>query len=213
MKISCDIREDIGSRKSGRLRSEGTIPAVIYGSSFDNHVISLSEKEVLKALRELGENALVKLDIGGSSETAMVKEIQRHPVKGDVIHIDLQQVSSTERIQVEVPIILVGREENAEGILQQQWDYLNVECLAIDIPRNITIDIGHLEIGDSFAVGDIKVEGDFEILDDKEEVIASVTFVQEEVEEEVEEVDPADVPEISDEEEEEETETEAGTEE
>lgn len=206
MKISCDIREDIGSRKSGRLRTEGTIPAVIYGSSFDNHVISLKESEILKVIRELGENALVKLDIGGSSETAMVKEIQRHPVKGNLIHIDLQQVSNTERIQVEVPILLVGREENAEGILQQQWDYLNVECLAIDIPRNITIDISHLGVGDSFFVGDIKVEGDYEILDDKEEVIASITFVQEEVEEETEAVDPSEVPEISDEEEKEEKE-------
>lgn len=200
MKISCNVRDDIGSRKAGRLRAEGTIPAVIYGNNFDNHVISLSEKEVLKALRELGENALVKLDVAGSTETAMVKEIQRHPVKGNVIHIDLQQVSSTERIQVEVPIVLIGREEGGDGVLQQQWDYLNVECLAVDIPRNITIDISDLEVGDSFTVGDIKVEGDFEILDDKEEVIASVTFVQEEVEEEeVEEMDAADVPEISEE--------------
>ncbi|AFS77184.1 ribosomal 5S rRNA E-loop binding protein Ctc/L25/TL5 [Gottschalkia acidurici 9a] len=200
MIVNCVAREDKGSRKSGRLRTAGYIPAVIYGSNFSNHVIALNDKEIREALRKLGENALVKVEIDGKLETAMIKDIQRVPVGNKILHIDLQQVSSTERIQVQVPIILVGRELKAnEGVLQQQLDGLDIDCLAVDIPRNITIDVSHLGVGDSFTVSDIKVEGDFTIVNDGEEVIASIVAatMQEEAEDGGEEVDASDVTEVS----------------
>lgn len=199
MKLSYSLREDSGSRKSNRLRKQGKIPAVIYGNGFDTHNIILDEKEILKVLRSLGENAVVNLDIDGEEQTAMIKDIQRKPIGHYVTHIDLQQVDATETMQVEVPVTLVGKEFGIEGaVLQQQMDTVLVECLAVNIPRDIKVDIEDMEIGDSMTVADLYENENYTILSEQDEVVASIiesTLDYEELED-LEEVDASDVPEI-----------------
>lgn len=206
MKLDFKLREDSGSRKSNRLRKEGQIPAVIYGNGFDTHNIILDEKEIKKVLKSLGENAVVNLNIDGKEETAMIKDIQRTPVGHNITHVDLQQVDATEKMQVEVPVSLVGKEYGIEGaVLQQQLDTVLVECLAVNIPRNIVVDIEEMEIGDSMMVSELYENENYVILTDEDEVVASIiesTLDFEELED-LEEVDAADVPEIDAEDEEE----------
>lgn len=206
MQIAYSLREETGSRKSSRLRNEGEIPAVIYGNGFPTYNITLSEKEVLKAIKSLGENAVVKLDINGKTETAMLKEIQRKPLGNKINHIDLQQVDAKEKIQVEVPVTLVGKEHGIEGgVLQQQLDTVLVECLAVNIPRDIKVDIDDLQIGETMTVAELYENENYVVLNEKEEVVASIiasTLDYEEEEEAVEAVDASDVPEIDQKEEE-----------
>lgn len=197
MKLDYILRDDSGSRKSGRLRNEGQIPAVIYGNGFATQNIILNEREILKVLKSLGENAVVNLDIDGKTETAMIKEIQRKPVGRNIVHIDLQQVNATEKIQVEVPVTLVGKEHGIKGgVLQQQLDTVLVECLAVNIPRDIKVNIDDLEIGNSMTVAELYENDNYVILNDVDDVVASITETAEYVEEEVESVNAADVPEI-----------------
>lgn len=208
MKLSYSLREDSGSRKSSRLRNEGKIPAVMYGNGFATHNIILDEKEILKVLKSLGENAVVNVDIDGKSETVMIKDIQRTPIGHRLTHIDLQQVSAKEKIQVEVPVTLVGKEHGIDdGVLQQQLDTVLVECLAINIPRDIKVDIDDMNVGDSMTVSELYENENYVILNEQEEVVASIipSTLDYSEEEELEEVDASDVPEIDAKEEEEET--------
>lgn len=200
MKLSYSLREDSGSRKSSRLRNEGKIPAVIYGNGFSTHNIVLDEKEILKVLKSLGENAVVNLEIDGSTETAMIKDIQRTPIGHRLTHIDLQQVSAKEKIQVEVPVTLIGKEHGIDdGVLQQQLDTVLVECLAINIPRDIKVDIDDMNVGDSMTVSELYENENYVILNEQDEVVASIiesTLDYSEEEDDVEEVDASDVPKI-----------------
>ena len=197
MKLDYILRDDSGSRKSGRLRNEGQVPAVIYGNGFATHNIILNEREILKVLKSLGENAVVTLDIDGKTETAMIKEIQRKPVGRRIVHIDLQQVNATEKMHVEVPVTLVGKEHGIDGgVLQQQLDTVLVECLAVNIPRDIKVNIDDLEVGHSMTVAELYENDNYIILNDADDVVASITATTEYVEEEVETVDASKVPEI-----------------
>lgn len=206
MKINYTLRDEVGSRKSSRLRNEGQIPAVIYGNSFPTHNIILDEKEILKVLKTLGENAVVNLDLDGGTQTAMIKEIQRKPITNSITHIDLQQVDAKEKIQVEVPVILVGKEHGIDdGVLQQQLDTVLVECLAVNIPRTISVNIDDLEVGESMTVSELYENDDYIILNESDEVVASIipSTLNYEEEPETEEVDAANVPEVDEKEEEE----------
>ena len=199
MKLDYSLREESGSRKSGRLRNEGKIPAVIYGNGFATHNIVLSEREILKVLKSLGENAVVNLEIDGKTETAMVKDIQRTPVGHRITHIDLQQVNAKEKIQVEVPVTLVGKEHGIDdGVLQQQLDTVLVECLAVNIPRDIKVDIDDMNVGDSMTVADLYENENYVVLNEQDEVIASITpsTLNSCKEDEEETVDASEVPEI-----------------
>lgn len=204
MQIAYSLREETGSRKSGRLRKEGEIPSVIYGNGFPTYNIVLNEKEIFKVLKSKGENAIVELDIDGKVESAMIKEIQRPPIGNKITHIDLQQVDAKEKIQVEVPVTLVGKEHGIDdGVLQQQLDTVLVECLALNIPRDIKVNIDDLQVGEAMTVADLYENKDYIVLNDKEEVVASIiaSTLNYEEETETEEVDAADVPEIDEKEE------------
>ncbi len=175
MNLNYTLREEVGSGKSGRLRNEGQVPAVIYGNGFPTHNIILNEKEILKVLKTLGENAVVNLDLDGGTQTAMIKEIQRKPITNRINHIDLQQVDDKEKIQVEVPVTLVGKEHGIEdGVLQQQLDTVLVECLAINIPRTISVNIDDLEVGGNMTVADLYENENYIVLNESDEVIASI---------------------------------------
>ena len=197
MQISYSLRQDTGSRKSGRLRNEGEIPAVIYGNGFATYNIVLNEKEVLKVIKSLGENAIVSIDIDGKVESAMIKEIQRAPIGNKITHIDLQKVDAKEKIQVEVPVTLVGKEHGIDnGVLQQQLDTVLVECLALSIPRDIKVNIDDLQVGEAMTVADLYENENYIVLNDKDDVVASIIASTLNYETESEVTDAAEVPEI-----------------
>jgi large subunit ribosomal protein L25 len=150
-----------GSRSSGRLRTAGKIPGVIYGHGIDPLAVAVEGKELRSALHtEAGLNALLNLELGDQSHLTVVRDVQRDPVRGTVLHVDFQVVRRDEIIAAEVPIELVGEAEEvhrADGVVDHQLFNLTVHAVPGRIPNNIDVDISALAIGDTIRVGDLQL--------------------------------------------------------
>ncbi|MCU1484576.1 MAG: rplY [Actinomycetia bacterium] len=171
----------IGSRSSGRLREDGRIPAVVYGHGITPLSVSIDRKDLRHALHtDAGHNAVINLEVGSDKHLTIVKDMQRHPVRNEVIHVDFLVVNRNEIVTVDVPIILEGESQavhNADGTIDQQLFSLSVNTTPTNIPNDITVDVSSLGIGDSIRVGDLKLpEGVTTDVDPEEAVaIAQVT--------------------------------------
>lgn len=148
-----------GSRAAGRLRSEDLVPAVVYGHGSDPRSVSVARRELRHVLTgEAGMNALITLDLGDDTQLALVREVQRHPVRNNVTHIDFILVSRDEVVTVEVPIVLEGEALNVlrhEGTVDQQLFTLTVQAKPGQIPNELTVDISELDLGDTVRVSDL----------------------------------------------------------
>ncbi|HLR72365.1 MAG TPA: 50S ribosomal protein L25/general stress protein Ctc [Pseudogracilibacillus sp.] len=192
-------RDDFTKATTNQLRREGLIPAVVYGNNKDTKTISVDNVELLKTVRDEGRNAIISLDIDNDDAIdVMLHEYQTDPVKGDVIHVDFYIVDMTEEMDVEVALRLEGEATGAKegGILQQPLYELQVRAKPRDIPEEITVDISHLEIGESISVADLPKSDKYEFLDDEETTIAVVLAPESEEEETEEEVDFSAEPEL-----------------
>jgi large subunit ribosomal protein L25 len=171
----------IGSRSSGRLREDGRIPAVVYGHGITPLSVSIDRKDLRHALHtDAGHNAVINLEVGSDKHLTIVKDMQRHPVRNEVIHVDFLVVNRNEIVTVDVPIILEGESQavhNADGTIDQQLFSLSVSTTPTNIPNDITVDVSGLGIGDSIRVGDLRLpEGVTTDVDPEEAVaIAQVT--------------------------------------
>ena len=175
-----------GSRPSNRLRGEGKVPATVYGLGGDAVSVSVDWRELRHALTtEAGMNALINLEIDDhASELTIVKEMQRHPIKRSVLHIDFLRVSRDVAIEVEVPIVLEGEAEQVlreGGLFEQALFHLSVRAKPGSIPNELTLDISGLTIGESLRVGDLTLPEGVETEVDAEEavVIGQVPQVEE----------------------------------
>ena len=214
-------RRQVFGKKVGALRREGVLPAVVYGSKIDSIPISLDMRDASRTLEKLSPSALVVVDVDGEQHYTLVRDKQRNPVRGSIIHVDFQAVSLTEKVRADLNINLVGDAPAVEtylGIVVPSLEQLSIESLPKDLPDKIDVDIsGLLEIGDSVLVGDLVVPDGVEILSDPDEVVVVVIAQAAEGVEEVEEeeIDEDAEPEVlergkreDEEEEEEETEEE-----
>jgi large subunit ribosomal protein L25 len=149
----------IGSRSSGRLRTEGKIPAVLYGHGMQPVSFAVDRRALRAALHtEAGHNAVVDLSLDGSAHLAIVKELQRHPVRNEVIHVDFLAVNRDEVVTVEVPVVLEGEATAVHlqnGTVDQQLFSLTMHAKPGDIPNSIVVDISGLSIGDAIRIGDL----------------------------------------------------------
>ncbi len=170
---------------------------MVYGHNIEPISLSLDSKELEDLLRSVSiENTIISLQIEGGPEqpiSTLVREIQRHPFRDQIFHMDFMQISMQEEVDVEVPVALLGTPVGVRatgGILQHQMREILISCLPGDIPEKIEVDVSELAIGDSIHVRDLKVEG-VEILSDLDGLVATVlppTVIKEEVRpEEVEE--------------------------
>jgi large subunit ribosomal protein L25 len=172
-------REKGGKEYAKKLRRGGFIPAVLYGPETPVLTLEIETKSFQALLRGgLGENVIVTLLLDEKEDgqrKVLIREIQRDPVKGDILHVDFHQISLTKKLTIEVPIHLVGTPEgvNEGGILQHVLRELEVECLPTAIPEKIEVDVSSLKIGDSFHVADLKVEN-AEILSDPKSSVVTV---------------------------------------
>lgn len=188
LKLNAIYREKQGKGESKRMRKAGMIPGILYGPRTSPLSIAVKSSELNRLLTAKRESILVDLEIlkNGSKETkiVMIKEIQRHPVKDDVIHVDLYEVAMDVSIRIEIPVHLVGKAIGVEqgGIVEHILRTIEIECLPTDIPESIEVDISHLEIGDSIHVRDIKPPKGVRIVEDPSSTV--VAIVAPEVEEE-----------------------------
>ncbi|MBV1756807.1 MAG: 50S ribosomal protein L25 [Dethiosulfatibacter sp.] len=190
MKISCIPRDITGTSVSRRLRKEDFVPGVIYGKGKTPENISVARKDIDKVIRYHGENAILELSLNGKEMDAMIKEVQKDPIQGSVIHLDLYQISKDQKVQVSVPIHLLNADMlPADSALVRQLDEIEIECAANIIPRNIEVDVEGLKIGHAIHVSDISFAEGITVLEDAEAVIVSLSqsrVEEEDVEEEEE---------------------------
>ena len=183
----------IGSRSSGRLREDGRIPAVVYGHGITPLSVSIDRKDLRHALHtDAGHNAVINLEVGSDKHLTIVKDMQRHPVRNEVVHIDFLVVNRNEAVTVDVPIVLTGESQavkEASGTVDQQLFSLSVNTTPVNIPNELVVDISELTIGDSVRVGDLKLPSGVTTDVDPEEAVAvaqvtRATIEAEELEEE-----------------------------
>ncbi|MGH9085772.1 MAG: 50S ribosomal protein L25 [Acidimicrobiales bacterium] len=148
-----------GTRPVRRLRAEGKVPGVVYGLGADPVTLSVEWRELRAALvTEQGLNAVIHLDIDGSTTPTLVKDLQRHKVRRDVLHVDFIRVDLDKPVEVEVPIHLEGEADAVtanDGVIDQMLTALLISAKPSDIPSGLTVDISDLEIGGAKRVGDI----------------------------------------------------------
>ncbi|HEV8685742.1 MAG TPA: 50S ribosomal protein L25 [Gaiellaceae bacterium] len=176
-------RERKGTRESRRLRKQGLIPGVLYGRS-KPHTICVPERELRRVLTgDAGLHAILDVVLQGQKTThpSILKEYQQDPVKGRLIHIDLQEVRLDQPITASVTVALVGAEDapgiREGGVLSQVNREVNVEALPMEIPEHLELDVSGVQIGDTLRVADLRVPEGVKLLDDPEEtVLATVTM-------------------------------------
>lgn len=157
--LSADSGRALGSRSSGRLRAAGKIPGVVYGHGIEPLPVAVDARALRAALTtDSGLNALLNIEVDGASHLTLARELQRHPVRHTVVHVDFQVVRRDEVIAAEVPLVLVGEAEKVhrgDGVVEQQLFGLTVHAVPTRIPNSIEIDISGLAIGDTVRVGDL----------------------------------------------------------
>ncbi len=167
-----------GSAASRRLRAEGHIPAVLYGNGVSPISLTVVRRELRLALSGPGgSNTLLALEVDGTSYPAMVKEIQRPPVKRTVSHIDFVAVNMNADITVSVPVVLSGESEAAkavDGLVDAAVDTLEVTCTPGNVPNEITVDISSLAPGQVIRLGDLKLPKGVVAVGDPEMAIVSI---------------------------------------
>jgi large subunit ribosomal protein L25 len=176
--VAAQNRTETGKNVNRRLRSQGKIPGVVYGSGKDPVRVAVSPKEITAILRSAsGENTLFDLDLGGSRRRVILKEFQLEPVKGQLLHADFYEVALDKVLQVNVHVDVQGTPVGVKvqgGILDFVTRELEVECLPADIPEKITIDVSQLEMGKHIRVADITAPPKVKILTEADVVIVHV---------------------------------------
>ena len=167
-----------GRKKAAKsLRREGKVPAVIYGHGRDPQPLTIAGVDLTRLLEKISpESTIVDVTIGGQSTKALIREIQRHPIKQGILHVDFQEIHAGEKLRLEVPVHLVGTAEgvrNQGGILDQVLRTVEIEVLPADIPERVELDVSALVIGKSLHVSDLKIPNAV-IMNDPELTIATV---------------------------------------
>ncbi|HOU36192.1 MAG TPA: 50S ribosomal protein L25/general stress protein Ctc [Candidatus Omnitrophota bacterium] len=180
--LEAQLREEIGKNKSKALRHKGLIPAVVYSDGKESLAIKVSRSDLLKLIHQHQvENAIITLKVKDDRKKAgrpcMIKEMQHDPVKGDILHIDLHEISLTKALKVSVPVTTKGEAPGVKsdgGSLEHILWEIEVECLPTDIPKSIEVDISGLKIGDAVHIKDIRFPPKVKVLQDPEAIVLSV---------------------------------------
>jgi large subunit ribosomal protein L25 len=193
VKLSVREREGRGTGDSRRLRREGIIPGVLYGRGKTPHAICIDERELRRVLTgDHGLHAILDVSLDGQTTThaSILKDYQVDPIRGHLIHVDLQEVRLDQPIQAQVIVELVGDPEGVKegGVLSQVQREINVEALPLEIPERLELDVSEMAIGDTLRLADLPSREGVTYLDNPEEtVLATVTMPTQIVEPEPEE--------------------------
>ncbi len=184
-------RRDVAGKEVRHLRRQGIIPGVLYGPAFDAIPLQIDWQILRPVLREAGASQLIEMDVAGETYNALVRDVQRDPLKGDVLHIDFYRVRMDVAIRTDIPLVTVGSDEQiAElgGVVSQEMTSILVECLPGNLPAEIEVDISVLEeVGDSIAVADLPAFEGVTYLANDDDVVISSSYPRQALEEEEEE--------------------------
>lgn len=185
--FSASPRSDVGTGNARKLRQSGNVPAVIYGHGRDPQPLALNTRDFEKLLSRIAyASTVIELDVCGKTALTLIREIQRHPFKKEIIHVDFQELVAGEKVTVSVPLVFIGVPDgvrNSGGILDQVMHEVSILVDPAAIPNHVDVDVTDLTIGHSFHVGDLKLPEGIEVLDEEEATICVVTAPKAVVEE------------------------------
>jgi len=178
-------RTTSGKGAARSLRRDGQFPAVIYGHSREAQPLSVNSREFSRLLERAGsENTVIELSVDGRTSHTLIREIQRHPVKRNVLHVDFQELVAGEQVIVHIPIVLQGIPAGVRlsgGILNQVMQELECRVDPLNMPGHIDVDVTNVTIGHSLHVSDIVIPPGVEVLEDPESTVAVVAAPKAEV--------------------------------
>ncbi len=168
--LKATIRGEAGTGVARKIRQGGNIPAVIYGHGREPQMLSLAEREVERLLGTISAaSTVIELAVDGSTARTLIREIQRHPVRRNILHIDFQQLVAGEKVTVSIRIRFTGTADgvrNSGGILAETMHELSIRCDPSLIPDHLEVDVTTLTIGHSIHVRDVKLPEGVQVLDD-----------------------------------------------
>jgi large subunit ribosomal protein L25 len=158
--LNAEPRTDTGKGASRRLRHAGKVPAIMYGGNKEPESLTLDHNEVIRNLEhEAFYSHILTIKVGGTSTRAVMRDLQRHPSKPFVQHMDLMRVSESEKLRMNVPLHFIGEEiapgVKAGGMVSHEIIEVEVECLPKDLPEYIEVDVSGLDVGDSLHLSDL----------------------------------------------------------
>jgi large subunit ribosomal protein L25 len=180
IELAVERRETKGKNAARRTRSEGKIPAVVYGAGRETVAINVNKRELSDAFRHgAGENAIFLLKLQGSDQTrhAMIRDFQRDPLSRRPVHLDFVRVLMDTKIRVRVPVEVVGIARGVKtdgGILDFVTREIEIECLPGNIPDHLPVEVADLGIGDALRVADVRAPEGVEIVEDTERVVLHI---------------------------------------
>ena len=161
--VDAEPRDDLGKGASRRLRRTGRVPAIIYGAGKEPQNVSLDHNKMMHNLESEGFfSHIITVNLGGKKQKTILRDLQRHPAKPILLHVDFQRVSDDQAINVHVPLHFMG-EDTCPGVKQEGGSIshniieVEISCLPKDIPEFIEVDVSELKIGDSIHLSDLKV--------------------------------------------------------
>ncbi|MGH8907150.1 MAG: 50S ribosomal protein L25 [Egibacteraceae bacterium] len=183
--LAAQPRAGSGKGEARKLRRAGRVPAIAYGAGMEATPLSVDALALYHVLHTgAGDNAVISLDLDGAPQLVLAREIRRHPVRRDVMHVDFVVVQRNVEVEVEVPIVLEGEAPGAQegGVFSQELYTVHVRVLPLQVPEQITCDVSALQIGGVLRLADLVLPSGVEVLDDPERAVCSVFAPTAEVE-------------------------------
>jgi large subunit ribosomal protein L25 len=176
--LSAETRSDTGKGVARKLRAAGRVPGIVYGHARKAQPLSLPARELEKLLSTIAAGStVVELSLGGATTRTLIREIQRHPFKKQILHVDFQELVAGEKVTVEVPLVFVGIPEGVRlsgALLEQILHSIEVLVDPSNMPNHIDVDVTNLAMGHSLHVRDIVLPPGLEVLTDEDATICAV---------------------------------------
>ena len=184
--LTASARSTSGKGAARALRREGRVPAIVYGHAREPQSLSIPTRDLERLLDVIAAGStVVELSIDGKPSRTVIREIQRHPFKKQILHVDFQELVAGEKITVSIPLVLVGIPEGVRlggGILEQMMREIEVEVDPASIPNHIDVDVSHLVVGHSVHVSELQIPAGVTVLAEPDAPIALVQLSRASVE-------------------------------
>jgi large subunit ribosomal protein L25 len=185
--LAGETRTETGKGVARKLRAAGRVPAVVYGHAREPQALSLTTRELEKLLSTISTGStVVELTLGGATTKTLIREVQRHPFKKQILHVDFQELVAGEKVSVEIPLVFVGVPEGVRlsgAILEQILHSIEVLVDPSNIPNHIDVDVTNLAMGHSLHVRELTLPAGLEVLSDEDATVCAVVAPRAVVEE------------------------------
>lgn len=178
--LKAEVRDGRGKGPARRLRAAGKVPATLYGRGMEPKAVAVDARALGSTLASEGLNVLIDLEVGSESHLTLARVVERHPIRGSIIHVDFLKIARDQKITVDVPIHIEGSAPGVKegGVLEHHTWQLHVECLPGNVPERINVDVTALRLGESIHIGDLRAPEGVAILSNPEEIIVSCVVPQ-----------------------------------